>query len=177
MFSSRSSYLCEDHIFYDPPNWLSLYISNINVPSITADIQWCTCVCSDNCVLVTQLCLTLCDPMDCSPPGSPVREILQTRTVEWVAISFSNAWKWKVKVKSLSRAWLLATPWTAAYRLLGPWDFPGKSTGVGCHCLLQFWWLSYSYSVLLMQPNSLTFCPFYLRNLFFPFLIKVSHIN
>ena len=63
-----------------------------------------------------QSCLTLCDPIDCSPPASPVPGILQARTVEWVAISFSNAWKWKVKVKSLSRARLLATPWTAAYQ-------------------------------------------------------------
>ena len=86
---------------------------------------------------VSQLCLMLCDPMDCSPPGSSVLGILQARTLEWGAISFSNAWKWKVKVKSLSRVWLFATPWTAAYRLLRPWEFPGKSTGVGCHCLLQ----------------------------------------
>ena len=132
-----------------------------------------------------QLCQTLCDPIDSSPPGSPVPGILQARTLEWVAISFSNAWKWKVKVKLLSRVQLFATPWTAAYkaplsmgfsrqehwsglpfpspmherekwkwsrsvvsnssrprglqptRLLCPWDFPGKSTGVGCHCLLR----------------------------------------
>ena len=83
-----------------------------------------------------QSCPTLCDPIDGSPPGSPVPEILQARTLEWVAISFSNAWKWKAKVKSLSRARLLATPWTGAYQLLCPWDFPGKSTGVWCHCLL-----------------------------------------
>ena len=57
-----------------------------------------------------------CDPRDGSPPGSPVPGILQARTLEWVAISFSNTWKWKVKVKSLSRVWLLATPWTAAYQ-------------------------------------------------------------
>ena len=63
-----------------------------------------------------QSCPTLWDPIDGSPPGSPVPEILQTRTLEWVAISFSNAWKWKVKVKSLSRVRLLATPWTAAYQ-------------------------------------------------------------
>ena len=62
-----------------------------------------------------QPCPTLCNPIDSSPPDSPIPGILQTRTVEWVAISFSNAWKWKVKVKSLSRVWLLATPWTAAY--------------------------------------------------------------
>ena len=63
-----------------------------------------------------QSCLTLCDPIDDNPPGSPVPGIFQARTLEWVAISFSNAWKWKVKVKSLSRVRLLATPWTAAYQ-------------------------------------------------------------
>ena len=133
-----------------------------------------------------QSCPTLCDPTDGSPPGSAIPGILQERTMEWVAISFSNAWKWKVKVKSFSHVRLLATPWTAAYqgpplagfsrreywsgvpfpslmhesekrkwscsvvsdssqlhglqptRLLHPWDFPGKITGVGCHCLLHF---------------------------------------
>ena len=63
-----------------------------------------------------QSCPTLCDPIDDSPTGSPVPGILQARTLEWVAISFSKAWKWKVKVKSLSRVWLLATQWTAAYQ-------------------------------------------------------------
>ena len=63
-----------------------------------------------------QSCPTLCDPIDGSPPGSPVPEILQARTLEWVAISFSNAWKWKVKVKSLSHVWPSATPWTAAHQ-------------------------------------------------------------
>ena len=63
-----------------------------------------------------QSCPTLCDPINGSPPGSPVPGILQARTLEWVAISFSNAWKWKVKVKSLSCIWLLVTPWTAAYQ-------------------------------------------------------------
>ena len=63
-----------------------------------------------------QSCLTLCDPIDGSPPGSPVPGILQARTLEWVAISFSNVWKWKVKVKLLSRVRLWATPWTAAYQ-------------------------------------------------------------
>ena len=63
-----------------------------------------------------QSCPTLCDPRDGSPPGSPVPGILQARTLEWVAISFSNAWKWKVNVKSLSRVRLSATPWTAAYQ-------------------------------------------------------------
>ena len=63
-----------------------------------------------------QSCPILCDPIDGSPPGSPVPGILQARTLEWVAISFPNAWKWKVKVKSLSWVRLLATPWTAAYQ-------------------------------------------------------------
>ena len=63
-----------------------------------------------------QSCLTLRDPIDGSPPGSPVPEILQARTLEWVAISFSNAQKGKVKVKSLNRVRLLMTPWTAAYQ-------------------------------------------------------------
>ena len=62
-----------------------------------------------------QSCAILCDPIDGSPPGSTVPGVLQARTLEWVAISFSNAWKWKVKVKSLSRVRLSATPWTAAF--------------------------------------------------------------
>ena len=84
-----------------------------------------------------QSCPTLCDPRDGSPPGSPVPGILQARTLDWVAISFSNAWEWKVKVKSLSRVQLFVTPWTAAHQAPPPWDFPGKSTGVGCHHLLR----------------------------------------
>ena len=63
-----------------------------------------------------QSCPTLCDPVDGSPPGSPVPGILQATTLEWVAISFSNAWKWKVKGKSLSRVRLLATRWATAYQ-------------------------------------------------------------
>ena len=63
-----------------------------------------------------QLCPTLCDPINGSPPGFPVPGILQARTLEWVAISFSNAWKWEVKVKLLSRVRLLATAWTTAYQ-------------------------------------------------------------
>ena len=70
-----------------------------------------------------QSCPTLCDPKDRSPPGPAVPGILQARTMEWVAISFSNAWKWKVKVKSLSHVRLLATPWTAAYQAPLPMGF------------------------------------------------------
>ena len=71
-----------------------------------------------------QSCLTLCDPIDGSPPGSAVPGILQARTLEWVAISFFNAWKWKVKVKSLSRVGLLVTPWTSTYQAPLSMGFP-----------------------------------------------------
>ena len=70
-----------------------------------------------------QLCPTLCDLIDGSPLGSPIPGILQARVVEWVAISFSNAWKWKVKMKSLSHVQLLATLWTAAHRAPLPMGF------------------------------------------------------
>ena len=134
-----------------------------------------------------QSCQTLCDPIDSSPPGSPVPGILQARTLEWAAIAFSNAWKWKVKVKLFSCVRVYTTPWTAVHKaplalgfsrqkhwsglplpspmhesekwkwshsvvsdstwphglqptmLLHLWGSPGKSTGVGCHCLL---WLN-----------------------------------
>ena len=68
-----------------------------------------------------QSCPTLCDPTDSSPPGSHVPGILQARTLEWVAISFSNAWKWKVKVKPLGCVWLFMTQWTAAYQAPPMW--------------------------------------------------------
>ena len=67
-------------------------------------------------ILSLQSWPTLCDPIDGSPPGSPFPGILQARTLEWAAISFSNAWKWKVKGKSLSRVRLFSTPWTAAHQ-------------------------------------------------------------
>ena len=70
-----------------------------------------------------QSCPTLHNPIDSSPPGSPIPGILQARRLEWVAIFFFNAWKWKVKVKSLSRVQLLATPWTAAYQALPSMGF------------------------------------------------------
>ena len=73
--------------------------------------------------MLLQSCPTLCDPIDGSPPGSPIPGILQARTLEWVAISFSNAWKRKVKVKSLSRVRLLVTSWTAAYQAPLPMGF------------------------------------------------------
>ena len=87
-----------------------------------------------------QLCPTVCDPIDGSPPGSPVPGILQARTLEWVAISFSNALKWKVKSESevTQSCPTLSDPMDySLLRLLRPWHFPGKSTGVGCHSLLR----------------------------------------
>ena len=92
-----------------------------------------------------QSCLILCDPIDGSPPGSPVPGILQARTVEWVAISFSSAWKWKVKVKSLSHVRLFATPWTAVYQAPLSMGFSRQEYWSGCHCLLQWGWESTSF--------------------------------
>ena len=78
-------------------------------------LEYCSTSCSAAAKSL-QLCPILCGPVDGSPPGCPVPGILQARTLEWVAMSFSNAWKWKVKVKSLSRVRLLVTPWSAAYQ-------------------------------------------------------------
>ena len=88
-----------------------------------------------------QSCLTLCEPIDGSPPGSPVPGIVQARTLEWVAISFSNAWKWKVKVKSLSHVWLLVTPWTSAYQAPLPMGFSRQEYWSGLPLLspIQGW--------------------------------------
>ena len=83
-----------------------------------------------------QSCPTLCDPVDGSPPGSPIPGILQARTLEWVTISFSNAWKWKVKWSCSVVSDSYRPRELQPTRLLCSWDFPGKSTGVGCHCLL-----------------------------------------
>ena len=101
-----------------------------------------------------QSCPTLCDPIDGSPLGSPISGILQARTLEWVAISFSSAWKWKVKVKSLSCVRLLATSWTAAYQAppsMGfskqeywsgvPLPSPGFSISVFCRAFKRLMWV------------------------------------
>ena len=93
-----------------------------------------------------QLCPTLCDPIDGSPPGSPVPGILQARILEWIAISFSNAWKWKVKVKSLSCVWLLATLWAAAYQAPPSMRFSRQ----------EYW-----SGVPLLSPQTCVIIPFY----------------
>ena len=112
-----------------------------------------------------QSCPTLWDPIDGSPPGSPVPGILQARTLKWVAISFSKAWKWKVKVKFLSRVQLLTTPWTAAYQ--GPpsmgfsrqeyWSGVPLPSPPRSKCLLISWLHSPSTVILqLKKINSAT---------------------
>ena len=102
-----------------PARWLSGKESacqQIQVYSLGCEDPWKKGMSAAAAAKSLQSCPTLCDLIDGSPPGSPVPGILQTRTLEWVAISFSKAWKWKVKVKSLSRVLLLATPWTAVYQ-------------------------------------------------------------
>ena len=84
-----------------------------------------------------QSCPTLCNPIDGSPPGSTVPGVFQARTLERVAISFSSAWKWKGKVKWLSRVRLLATPWSAAYQAPPSVGFSRQEYWTGCHCLLR----------------------------------------
>jgi len=88
-------------------------------------------------LLLLQLCPTLWDPIDGIPLCSPIPGILQARTLKWVAISFSNAWKWKMKVKSLSRVRLLATSWTTAYQAPPSMGFSRQEYWSGCHCLLR----------------------------------------
>ena len=83
-----------------------------------------------------QSCPTLCDPTDGSPPGSSVPGILQARILEWVAMSFSSAWKWKAKMKSLSHVPLLTTTWTVAHQAPPSVGFPRQEYWSGCHCLL-----------------------------------------
>ena len=103
-----------------------------------------------------QSCLTLCDPIDGSPPGSPVPGILQARTLEWVAISFFQC----MKVKSESEVAQLCPTLRERMdlqptRLLRPWDFPGKSTGVGCHRLLRWghWYTLFSTHQIPVFPS------------------------
>ena len=102
-FSAAELWFLKWNTYHPRYHWLFLYV----VLTI-----YCCCSAAQS----LQSCPTLCDPTEGSPPGSPVPGILQARTLEWVAISFSNAWKWKVKVKSLSRVWLPATAWAAAHQ-------------------------------------------------------------
>ena len=124
----------EAHAYYIS-YWFNDHFSFFGVMPITAAVAAAKSL---------QLCLTLCDPIHGSPPGSPVPGILQARTLEWVAISFFNAWNWKVKVKSLSRVRLLVTPWTAAYQSLPSMGFSRQEywSGVPLPSLMpitKFW--------------------------------------
>ena len=100
----------------------------------------------------------LCDHIDGSPLGSPVPGILQARTLEWVAISSSNAWKWKVKVKSLSRVQLLATPWTAAYQAPPSMGFSRQEYWSGVPLPSPKYWISSTYYMCLIYIS--LFCQF-----------------
>ena len=108
------------YVKFSSTQWPSSSYSKVSCPSpIISFIMWfCVCVGLSAAPAAESLqsCPTLCDPIDLSPPASPMPGILQARTLEWVAISFSNAWKWKVKVKSLSCVRPSATAWTAAYQ-------------------------------------------------------------
>ena len=107
-----------------------------------------------------QSCPTLCDPIDGSPPGSPVPGILQARTLEWVAISFSNTWKWKVKVKLLSRVRLLAIPWTAAYQAPPSVEYSRQEYWSGVPLpSLSILALEMTYFIMGMLPESIKNLP------------------
>ena len=100
------------------------------------------CVCAAAAAASLQSRPILCDPIDGSPPGSAVPGILQARTLEWVAISFFSAWKWKVKVKSLSPVRLLATPWTAAYQAPPSMGFSRQEYWSGVPlCVYKLLWI------------------------------------
>ena len=119
LYVAYNMYISFSHIFN---KWKLLFFfmsSNFSVTPFTHEqsimykISWLVAAAAAK---PLQLCPTLCDTMDGSPPCFPVPRTLQARTLEWVATSFSNAWKWKVKVKTFSRIWLLETAWTAAYQ-------------------------------------------------------------
>ena len=100
----------------------------------------------------------LCDPTDGSPPGSPIPGTLPARTLEWVAISFSNAWKWKVKVKSLSRVRLFVTPWTAAHQAPPSMGFSRQED-----------WSGVPLPSPLLYEESINQCYWLYQSLHFPF--------
>ena len=118
-----------------------------------------------------QSCLTLCDPIDGSLPGSPFPGILQARTLEWVSIFFSNAWKWKVKGKSLSRVRLLATSWTTAYQAPPSMGFSRQEYFSGVPLPSPFMLIPYHTVFVTIsfwynwnqEPWCLQFCPFFSR--------------
>ena len=123
-----------------------------------------------------QSCPTLCNPIDGSSPGSPVPGILQARTLEWLAISFSNAGKWKVRVKSLSGVWLLATPWTAAYQAPLSMGFSRQEYWSGVPLPFPWHMLLFPYSSFsILQPDRYFLLFTTLKNIFLNlFLLEYS---
>ena len=144
LLSKHTGFWCLKQI----PKWLQFHFTAFEHKSLSITVQDKTrhkgqlhySLWKGNCFLLLLLLshfsrvrLYVTPETDGSPPGSPVPGILQARTLEWAAISFSSAWKWSCSVVSDSSRPHGLQP----TRLLRPWDFPGKSTGVGCHCLLQ----------------------------------------
>ena len=111
-----------------------------------------------------QSCPTLCNPTDGSPPSSPVPGILQARTLEWVAISFSNAWKWKVNRKSFSRVWLFATPWTAAYQAPLPMGFSRQEYWSGLPLPSPFIYTKHRYTYIHLHAGAYTYIIIIIKN-------------
>jgi len=124
-----------------------------------------------------QSCPTLCDPIDGSPPGSPVPGILQARTLEWIAISFSNARKWKVKVKSLSCVRLLATPWTAAYQTPPSMGFSRQEYWSGLPLPSLPWSRSYSFMMTSTHPQQYLRIAIGLDTMILSLVIKDKYMN
>ena len=133
-------------------DWFDLLVVQGTLKSLQhnskAPILQCSAFFAAAAAKLLQSCPTLCDPTDSSPPGSAVPGILQARTLEWVAISFSNTWKRKVKVKSLSRVWLLAAPWTAAYQAPPSMGFSRQEYWSGVP--LPFLWSSFYIHIWLL---------------------------
>ena len=156
--------------------WRGLPISFARGSSQHRDRTWVSCIAGRFFTIwaadaaaaakLLQSCLTLCDPIDGSPPGSAVPGILQARTLEWVAISFSNSRKWKVKVKLLSCVRPSVTPWTAAFQAPPSMGFSRQEYGVGCHCLLRF---------LSLPPPKSQYSFFLPYLLSYPKLIQLLH--
>ena len=131
-----------------------------------------TTICSDFTATAKSLqsCPTLSDPMDCSLPGSSIHGIFQARTLEWGVISFSNAWKWKVKVKSLSRIRPSATPWTAVFQATLTLGFSRQEYWSGVPLHLHY--LSTLVSLILLSVISLIFKFFFFWSWVWLFFIE-----
>ena len=124
-----------------------------------------------------QSCPTLCNPIDGSPPGSPVPGILQARTLEWVAISFSKAWKWKAKVKSLSRLRLFTTPWTAAHQASPSMGFSRQEYWSGVPLPSPPWSRSYSFMITSTHPQQYLRIAIGLDTMILSLVIKDKYMN